>query len=226
MEGLISCLVLSSPPDADWSIHAMRTCEGPASFVNSFFTHYSFPRLTHSSRPYDRDTLGSARNVLHLGALSVPSRIGGKRIMRTCLTLTRWFVIVRAHAWLIHQLTSLLVLLLFVVDFPLSGWVCQWKPFWIPVGESCKKSPLGGMDLYRRRLFRRTTICEFPCARTYVMMHLQHPDQRGRLFLFPGNLLRPRIRRTFGKEMRHHCLLYGTDETSSTQGSPVPFLNA
>ena len=32
---------------------------------------------------------------------------------------------------------------------------------------------------------------------TDVMMHLQHPDQRGSLMLFPGNLLGPRIRRTF-----------------------------
>ena len=30
----------------------------------------------------------------------------------------------------------------FVVDFPLSGWVCQWKPFWIPVGESFTKACL------------------------------------------------------------------------------------
>ena len=35
--------------------------------------------------------------MLHLGALSVPSRIGGERIIRTYLTLTRWFVIFRAH---------------------------------------------------------------------------------------------------------------------------------
>ena len=28
----------------------------------------------------------------------------------------------------------------FVVKFPLPSWVCQWKPFWIPVGESFKKA--------------------------------------------------------------------------------------
>ena len=22
----------------------------------------------------------------------------------------------------------------------MSGWVCQWKPFWIPVGDSFKKA--------------------------------------------------------------------------------------
>ena len=28
----------------------------------------------------------------------------------------------------------------FVVAYPMSGWVCRWKPFWIPVGDSFKKS--------------------------------------------------------------------------------------
>ena len=35
-----------------------------------------------------------------------------------------------------------------------------------------QKSLLGGMDFYRRRLFRRTRICEFPCARR------EHRQQR------------------------------------------------
>ena len=30
----------------------------------------------------------------------------------------------------------------FVVEFPSLGWVCQWKPFWIPVGESFQKAYL------------------------------------------------------------------------------------
>ena len=60
----------------------------------------------------------------------------------------------------------------------------------------------------------------------YVMMHLQHLDQRSSLMLFTGNLLGSRVLHIFGKEMRHHCLLYGPDATSSTQGSSVPFLNA
>ena len=61
---------------------------------------------------------------------------------------------------------------------------------------------------------------------TYVMMIVQHPDQRGSPILFPVNLLGSRIRPTFGKEMRHQCLLYGPDATSYTPGSFVPFLNA
>ena len=30
----------------------------------------------------------------------------------------------------------------FVAEFPMSGWVCQWKPSWIPVGESFQKAYL------------------------------------------------------------------------------------
>ena len=96
------CLVVSDSLRGR-SLHAMLTYEGPASLVNLFFTHSSFPCLTHSSRPKNRDTPGGVRNVLHLGALSVPSRIGGKRIIRTYSTVTRWFVIFRAHAWLLSS---------------------------------------------------------------------------------------------------------------------------
>ena len=37
----------------------------------------------------NRDTPGGVRNVLHLGAPSVPSWIGGERMTRTYLTVTR-----------------------------------------------------------------------------------------------------------------------------------------
>ena len=33
-----------------------------------------------------------------------------------------------------------LVVAVFVVEVPMPSWVCQWKPFWIPVGESFKKA--------------------------------------------------------------------------------------
>ena len=68
-------------------------------------------------------------------------------------------------------------------------------------------------------IFRATTLptnkdLRISCAPTLhgqqitnVMMILQHPDHRGSPILFPTNLLRTRIRPTFGKEMRHHCLL-------------------
>ena len=39
-------------------------------------------------------SLGRARNVIHLGVLNVPSKIGGERILRTYLTLIRCVVFV------------------------------------------------------------------------------------------------------------------------------------
>ena len=69
------CLVVSDSLRGK-SIHAMLNYEGLASLVNLFFTLSSFPCLSLSFRPCIRDTPGSARNVLHPGAFSVPSRIG------------------------------------------------------------------------------------------------------------------------------------------------------
>ena len=112
------CLVISDNLRGR-SLQAMRTYEGPSSLVNVFFSHCSFLCLTHSSRPYNHDTPGGARNLLHLGALSVPSRIRGELFTRTYLTLTRWFVIFRAD--------KSSVVPAFAVQFSLSGWVCQWK---------------------------------------------------------------------------------------------------
>ena len=83
--------------------------------------------------------------MLHLGALSVPSRIRGELFTRTYSTLARWFVIFRAHAWLLSSQSTICkssVVPAFAVEFPMSGWVCQWKPLWIPVGESFKKAYL------------------------------------------------------------------------------------
>ena len=37
----------------------------------------------HCFLPSIRDTLGRARNVIHLGVFNVPSKIGGERILRT-----------------------------------------------------------------------------------------------------------------------------------------------
>ena len=95
------CLVISDNL-RERSLQAMRTYEGPASLVNLFFTHCSLLCLTHTSRPKNQDTPWGARNVWHLGALSVSSRIGGERITRTYLTLTRGLIF-RAHAWLLSS---------------------------------------------------------------------------------------------------------------------------
>ena len=75
----------------------------------------------------------------------------------------------------------------------MPGWLCQWKPFWIPVWESFKKAHLEGDD---------------------------SSDEQG-VTNFPPPC--PRIRPAIGNELRHHCLLYGPDATSSTQKQLSPF---
>ena len=74
------------------SLHALLKFEGPATIVKLLFSLP--PLILHSFRSYILDTLWRAQNVLHLGVLSVPSKIGGERILRTSLTLIRCVVFV------------------------------------------------------------------------------------------------------------------------------------
>ena len=59
---------------------------------------------------------------------------------------TRWFMTFRTHARLFSspssRLESILLLPFLRLTFLMSGWVCQWKPFWIPLGESFQKAYL------------------------------------------------------------------------------------
>ena len=81
------------------------------------------------------DTLGRARNVLRLGTLSVPPRIGGERLLRTFLNIAP--------------------LACRCVIFLLSEFLCQagyvnGKPFSILVGDSFQKGLRGGPGLRQR----------------------------------------------------------------------------
>ena len=83
------CLVISDSLRG-MSLQEKWTYEGPASLVILFFTHCATYLLSfsHSSRSLNRDTPGGAPKVLRLGALGVPSRIGGERFARTSLKKT------------------------------------------------------------------------------------------------------------------------------------------
>ena len=75
--------------------------------------------------------LGCAQKVLHLVALRVPPTFvdsDSTNFLKT-VSLCR----VQIHASLLAIASSEAPLC------PMSGWVCQWKPFWIPVEDSYKK---------------------------------------------------------------------------------------
>ena len=119
----------------------------------------------------------------------------------------------------------------FVVEFSFVRLGLSVETLLDPCWGIVQKSLLGGMDIYRRRLFRRTWICEFPCARTEyrqgcIRDALPAPRPAGQLDSLPWEPIGPQDKAGFGKEVEHHCLLYGPDATSSTQGSSIPFLNA
>ena len=168
------CLVISDSLRGR-SLHAMLKYEGPASIVKLFFTLSSFPCLLHSFRLYIRDTLGRARNLLHPGAFNVPSQDGLRtnhtNFLNTDSLCCDFFVHLRGYFQANAPFGQSLVVAVFVVEVPMASKVRQWKPFWIPVGESFTKSLLGGVEFRGRRRFRRTKSYGFPWGTTQHWPH-------------------------------------------------------
>ena len=79
------------------------------------------------------------------------------------------------------------------------GWVCHWKPFWIPVGESFQRAYLeewkymGDDSSDEQGLVNFPARVQGPGNKGYISQIKAHPDQRGSLMLFLGNLLGPSI---------------------------------
>ena len=131
----------------------------------------------------------------------------------------------RTHARLLSSQFSRLASFSVVSCF--CGWiplchcsVCQWKPFWIPVGESFQKNGNTLVVILPTnrawRIFLRwcrvlATKVTSP-NQNYLKKYLQHHDQRSNLMPFPWNLSGPNVLQ--GKELRHHCLLHDPGATS------------
>ena len=72
----MTCAPVTSGSFREMPLQAFLKFEGPAVTRDCFlFLSVLHSMSLHCSRPYIRDTLGRARNVLHLGSLSVPSTI-------------------------------------------------------------------------------------------------------------------------------------------------------
>ena len=88
----------------------------------------------HRTRPFIRGTLGSARSVSRLGALRTTNCCGERfdELHQDCFVV--WCLIVHLCIFLSA------ICILCGAHCPMTGWVCQWKPFWTPVDDSFKKA--------------------------------------------------------------------------------------
>ena len=102
---------------------------------------------------------------------------------------------------------------------PMSGRVCQWKPFWIPVEDSFKKASL------EEWVFISDVPSEGPEDPMVHDTDHRLPGCRSIPLRYLGSLRSPKIKRAFGDELRHHCLRCGHDQnvTSFIHVSAAPF---
>ena len=94
----------------------------------------------HRPRPLILGTLRRAREVLRLVALSVSPlwitiRRTSSRLFRCCVDEFMYvfaFMLIRCYQSFFGAT--------FAFAFHMSGWVCPWNPFWIPIGDYLKKA--------------------------------------------------------------------------------------
>ena len=100
---------------------------------------------------------------------------------------------------------------------PMSGWVCRWKPFWIPVEDSFKKA------FVEECVFLSEEPSEGPSSAEDPMVH--NTDHREFIPVIPT--ASKHSTSFFGSELRHHCLRcgHGQNVTSFIHVSSVPFLS-
>ena len=79
----------------------------------------------------------------------------------------------------------------FAYHCPMTFWVCQWKPFWIPVDDSFEKTCGGMVLLVNANSERSLSESQGDVARCLIVT-MDHRKTRTQLVL--GNVL------------RHHCL--------------------
>ena len=108
----------------------------PCNYVNCFWV-LLHSRCLHRSRPFTLGALRRAQKVLRLVALRCLSPLW-KTIRRTSSRRFRCVVFFLCTTVLSFQPFACYVAPL----CPMTGWVCQWKPFWTPVEDSFKKAYL------------------------------------------------------------------------------------
>ena len=101
---------------------------------------------------------------------------------------------------------------------PMTGWVCQWKPFWLPVDDSFKKA---FVEEWNSKLQIRL-IFHFPEVKGMQFLRLLRYQC---LFLHPhGDLGMTRTLLVLEKELRHHCSHYSHDLLVNVWNCPSPVM--
>ena len=94
---------------------------------------------------------------------------------------------------------------LFGDSFPVTSWVCQWKPSGSRSGNRSKRpSWRSGSSTAVNRLPNKIlwmSLCSR--AQTTLIAYLKHPDHRDNLTLFLGHPRGLSVRPIFGSELRH-----------------------
>ena len=103
---------------------------------------------------------------------------------------------------------------------PMTSWICQWKPFWIPVGDSSQKA-------YLEEWVRVGAVpSEEPSPADQGDVIPETVRCRRLLLRYRWNQPIPWKRHTFGNVLRHHCLCCGhvpkCDFIRPQQLSPSP----
>ena len=171
---------------------AALTCEGYAKRTHFCVLHHSM--CLHRTRPFIRRTVGHAQKVTScciedLSPLWITIRRTSSRLFRCVVFDCAKMLFPFSH---LHTL--------FGAHCPMTGWVCQWKPFWIPVDDSFKKacveqwvfqvSDFSDLSLSRGK---GDVIPETP--NLSLLSHRHHGDHRTtRTQLVLGNVMR-----------HHHC---------------------
>ena len=111
---------------------------------------------------------------------------------------------------------------------PMSGWVCQWKPFWIPVEDSFKKTFVEVWVFISDVPSAGPSTAEVPVLHDKDHSEYTRDSQDIEAFHFSTlETAKPQDKACFGSEVRHHCLRCGhcLNETSLIHVSSVPFLS-
>ena len=103
----------------------------------------------------------------------------------------------------------------FVVQFPMPSWVCQWKPFWIPFGESFKKAFLeecvfiGDDSSDEQRVSDFLVLIHSTGNTDYTRdVHPPTPRPARQPDSLPWESTRPQDKAYFLERIEAHCLLY------------------